>query len=108
MHIPPLVLPLIVSIAVYMDAKAIGVKKGLLPGFFNMGAGLWALACFLFLIIALPAYLFKRSAYIQAAAHLKAHAVLEQQRQASIPTEQVWPPPPQMPPGRGNNTSVEE
>jgi len=97
MHIPPMVFPLVISIGVYVDAKVIGIKKGQLTGFFNMGAGMWAFACFLFLIIALPAYLFKRGEYKQINAQLKAQDLL-QQGQDQSPPGQVWPPPP-TPPG---------
>ena len=95
MHIPPIILPLIISIAVYIDAKVIGVKKGQLTGFFNMGAGMWAFACFLFLVIALPAYLFKRGEYKQINAQIKAQALLPSQ--VPVPSSQVWPPPPELP-----------
>lgn len=93
-----MVFPLIISIGVYVDAKVIGIKKGQLTGFFNMGAGTWAFACFLFLIIALPAYLFKRGEYKQVNAQLKAQDLLLQQGQDQSPPGQVWPPPP-TPPG---------
>ncbi len=96
MEFLPYVFPLIVGIAVYIDAKTIGIQKGQIPGFFNMGAGVWGIACFLFLIIALPAYLFKRNAYIQVIAQMKAQAVLEQQAPAAGGS--IWPPPPQVAP----------
>jgi len=103
MHISPLVIPLVVSVAVYMDAKTIGIQKGQIAGFFNMGAGMWAFACFLFLVIALPAYLLKRSAYREAIAQIKAQAILQQQGQAPASDGSVWPPPPQAPPHENSN-----
>lgn len=104
MHIPPLIVPLIAGVAVYIDTSTIGIGKGQIRGFFNMGAGMWAVACFLFLIIALPAYLFKRNAYIEVIAQLKAQAVLQQQQaQDSATVDGVWPPPPQTPPKENKN-----
>ncbi len=98
MHFPPILIPLIASIVVYVDARAIGIKKGLMPGFFNIGAGTWGFACFLFLIIALPAYLLKRGQYQHIIAEQKAQALL-QQRQEQTSSPSVWPPPSQSPPG---------
>ncbi len=51
------------SVWVLIDAKTIGVKKGQIPGFFNMGAVGWFIACLLFWIVAFPAYLAKRPEY---------------------------------------------
>jgi hypothetical protein len=48
------------AIWVYFDAKKIGVRKGLIPGFFNLGAGGWCAATLLIWIIGFPAYLIKR------------------------------------------------
>ncbi|MFT3694018.1 MAG: hypothetical protein QM831_12815 [Kofleriaceae bacterium] len=56
------------AIAVYVDATSIGVKKGLTPGFTDMGAGAWAFCVFFLWIIALPMYLVKRSRYRAIAA----------------------------------------
>jgi len=49
------------SIWVYFDAKSIGARKDLVPGFFNLGPVGWALCSLLIWIIAFPAYLIKRS-----------------------------------------------
>jgi len=53
------------SIWVYIDAKRIGVKKGQLDGFCDLGAGAWAVVCLLLWIIGFPAYLIKRGEYIK-------------------------------------------
>jgi len=45
------------SIWVYFDSKSIGVKKGLNPGFLDLGPIGWMLATLLLWIIAFPAYL---------------------------------------------------
>ncbi|KJR97184.1 MAG: hypothetical protein VR65_24860 [Desulfobulbaceae bacterium BRH_c16a] len=59
---------LLSSIWVYFDAKKIGARKGLLPGFFNLGPVMWLLACLLLWIIGFPSYLVMRSRIIEAAA----------------------------------------
>lgn len=41
---------------VYADARACGIGKGTLPGFFDMSPLGWALATMLILVVALPAY----------------------------------------------------
>lgn len=56
------------TIWVYIDAKSIGVRKDLISGFFNMGAGAWCAATFFFWLLAFPAYLAKRGALKAAAA----------------------------------------
>lgn len=53
------------SIWVYIDAKKIGVKKGQLDGFCDLGPGAWAVVCLLLWIIGFPAYLIKRGEYIK-------------------------------------------
>jgi tetratricopeptide (TPR) repeat protein len=53
------------SIWVYLDAKKIGVKKGQLDGFCDLGPGAWAVVCLLLWIIGFPAYLIKRGEYIK-------------------------------------------
>lgn len=55
------------SIWVYFDARSIGARKDLVPGFFNLGPLGWALCCLLIWIIAFPAYLIKRDTIKQAA-----------------------------------------
>lgn len=53
---------------VYLDAKSIGVHKGLIPGFFDLGSGGWCAATLILWIICFPAYLIKRGALKTAAA----------------------------------------
>lgn len=55
------------SIWVLVDAKQIGVRKGLVKGFFDIGAFTWFVCCLLLWLIAFPCYLAKRSAYKTAA-----------------------------------------
>ncbi|MCC6486389.1 MAG: SHOCT domain-containing protein [Candidatus Hydrogenedentes bacterium] len=51
------------SLWVLFDSKSIGVKKGKIKGFFDMGRVGWFLSCLLLWIVAFPAYLVKRSEY---------------------------------------------
>lgn len=51
------------SIWVYFDAKTIGVRKGQLSGFVDMGRWGWFLACLLIWIVGFPLYLSKRDVY---------------------------------------------
>lgn len=51
------------SIWVFVDAQSIGVKKGQIKGFTDMGPAGWAVVCLLFWIIGFPIYLGKRSEY---------------------------------------------
>lgn len=51
------------SIWVLADAKTIGVQKGQITGFTDMGVLGWFIACLLLWIIAFPIYLAKRSEY---------------------------------------------
>jgi hypothetical protein len=55
------------SIWVAADASSIGARKGLVPGFFNMGVAGWFFACLLLWIVAFPGYLATRNK-IKAAA----------------------------------------
>ena len=54
------------SIWVLVDAKNIGVRKGLVPGFFNLGAWGWFFCCLLLWIVGFPAYMAMRSRYKEA------------------------------------------
>jgi len=54
------------SIWVFIDAKKIGVKKGLITGIADMNPGMWLVACLLLWIVAFPIYLFKRSTFKKA------------------------------------------
>ena len=49
------------SVWVYLDAKKIGVRKGLVKGLADLGPGQWLIVCLLLWIVAFPIYLFKRS-----------------------------------------------
>ena len=53
---------------VYVDAKMIGVRKGLISGMFDIGAGAWCAATLLLWIVVFPAYLIKRGALKAAVA----------------------------------------
>jgi len=48
------------SLWVLFDAHAIGVKRGLVSGFADMGPWSWFFACLLLWIVAFPLYLAKR------------------------------------------------
>jgi hypothetical protein len=56
------------AIWVYVDAKKIGVRKGLISGMFDIGAGTWCAATLLLWIVVFPAYLIKRGALKAAVA----------------------------------------
>lgn len=58
---------LLSSLWVYFDAKRIGARKGLLPGFGDMNPGGWFLVCLLLWIIGFPLYLIKRGKIRDAA-----------------------------------------
>lgn len=51
------------SLWVLVDSKSIGVKKGKIKGFFDMGRAGWFFSCVLIWIVAFPAYLVKRNEY---------------------------------------------
>ena len=51
------------SIWVLFDAKTIGVRKGLIPGFTDMGPWGWFVASLLLWIVGFPAYLAMRGKY---------------------------------------------
>jgi len=52
------------SIWVLVDAKSIGVQKGQVPGFTDIGPWGWFFACLLLWIVGFPLYLSKRAKYI--------------------------------------------
>ena len=56
------------SLWVLFDSVSIGVKKGGIKGFFDMGPAGWFFSCLLLWIVAFPVYLAKRNEYKQAAA----------------------------------------
>lgn len=51
------------SIWVVADAKTIGVQKGQVKGFSDLGPWGWFFACLLLWLVAFPIYLAKRSEY---------------------------------------------
>ena len=51
------------SIWVVSDAKAIGVKKGQVKGFLDLGPWGWFLVCLFLWIVGFPAYLAMRGKY---------------------------------------------
>lgn len=58
-----IVIVIITSIWVLIDAGKVGFKSGKLGGSFDYGPGGWFIFCLLFWIIGFPAYLYKRSQY---------------------------------------------
>jgi len=56
------------SIWVYFDAKSIGVRKGIVSGFLDLGPGGWCGATLLLWLVCFPLYLAKRSSLKAAAA----------------------------------------
>lgn len=65
------------SIWVWIDAKAIGAKKGQQEGLLDMGPFGWFLSCLLLWIICFPAYLVKRSEIKQLSSSRNPRARLE-------------------------------
>jgi hypothetical protein len=55
------------AIGVYIDARAIGARKGLVPGFLNLGPVGWSLCTLLFWILCFPLYLVQRGKIRKAA-----------------------------------------
>jgi hypothetical protein len=51
------------SVWVLVDARTLGIEKGQIKGFFNMGPTGWFFSCLLCWIVAFPAYLVKRHEY---------------------------------------------
>lgn len=58
-----LILVIGTSLWVFFDSKSIGVEKGRIQGFWDMGPGAWFWSCLLLWIIGFPAYLAKRHLY---------------------------------------------
>lgn len=93
------------AIWVYVDAKSIGARKGLTPGFLDLGPVAWSLATLLLWLLAFPLYLAHRGKIKDAAARESTRHVYGQ---AAYQTgwanpgwqAQGWPqnPPPVMPP----------
>ena len=57
------IIVIVTSIWVVADAKTIGVRKGQMKGFTDMGPWGWFIACLLLWIIGFPIYLAKRNEY---------------------------------------------
>lgn len=51
------------SVWVLVDATTIGVRKGMIRGFFDMGPWGWFFSCVLLFVVGFPAYLAKRQEY---------------------------------------------
>ena len=64
----PMLVVLGTSVWVLIDSRTIGVEKGRIKGFFDMGPTGWFLSCLLCWIVAFPAYLVKRREYKRATA----------------------------------------
>ena len=64
----PVLVVLGTSVWVLVDARTIGVEKGRIKGFFDMGPTGWFFSCLLCWIVAFPAYLVKRREYTQTTA----------------------------------------
>ena len=62
------ILIVVTSLWVLIDARSIGVRKGLISGMGNMGPWAWFLGCLGLWILAFPLYLAKRGAFKQAIA----------------------------------------
>lgn len=58
---------LLCSCWVAYDDSKIGVRKGAIRGFFNMGVVGWFFSCLMLFIVAFPAYLIKRPLYLKSA-----------------------------------------
>jgi hypothetical protein len=56
------------SVWVLVDSMRIGVKKGRIRSFFDMGPAGWFFSCLLLWVVAFPAYLVKRTEYQRPAA----------------------------------------
>src|SRR5450432_2245501 len=59
------------AIWIYLDAKSIGVRKGMLKGFFDLGPAGWFWVTALLWIVGFPAYLAKRSQLKRLAAEAR-------------------------------------
>lgn len=65
----------VTAIWVLIDAKSIGVKKGLISGMGNMGPWAWFFGCLGLWILAFPLYLAKRGAFKRALSHSSQPAI---------------------------------
>lgn len=60
-------LVIVTSIWVFVDARKIGVRKGLVTGLADLSPAGWLVACLLLWVVAFPLYLVKRPALKMAA-----------------------------------------
>ena len=67
------------AIWVIIDAKSIGVKKGLVTGMGNMGAWGWFFSCLLLWIIGFPMYLYYRGKFKSAIAAIASKNSVKQE-----------------------------
>ena len=74
------IIVIVSSIWVYVDAKAIGAKRGLMKGFFDLSPVAWFFCSLLLWIIAFPAYLLKRGQIKEAAKGTTENSVIYQQQ----------------------------
>ena len=66
-----LIVVVVSSIWVLVDAKTIGVKKSQIQGLGNLGAWGWFFVCLLFWVFGFPFYLAKRSAFKRISSQLE-------------------------------------
>ena len=62
---------IVCSLWVLIDARAIGVRPGLVKGLGNMGPGSWSVLTFMIWIIAFPCYLYYRPKFKRAVAAIR-------------------------------------
>jgi hypothetical protein len=79
-----LIIVAVTTLWLLIDARSIGVRKGAVPGFFDMGVAGWFFSCLLMWIVAFPAYLVKRSEYKQAKASPAADVIGQLERLQSL------------------------
>lgn len=72
------------SIWVLIDASSIGVKKGMLKGFFDMSPVGWFFGCLLIWIIAFPSYLAKRPQLKEIAQQMKNNVFIERKETTTV------------------------
>ena len=91
-----LVLAVVASVWVSLDARAIGSDYGRRPGIVRTKPAAWAGGVFLLLIVFLPAYLLVRVRYKRLLAERRAAAgpTWGQGEEGSGDAAGVWPPPP--------------
>lgn len=92
------------AIWVYVDARRIGARKGLIPGFLDIGPIGWAVGTVLFWILAFPLYLAQRGP-IKRAVQQRDDRSAHQFQQPGVWGQQPWqstpmaaPPQAVMPP----------